>query len=110
MAHRRKRDARTRRTQRMSNRNRAAVRIYARVGKVYVEHLQTPQHLCGERFINLDYIHVSQRKIGPCERLLYRKNGPQTHHSGFYACDGTGDDSHTWLHTELLTDLAITDH
>ena len=66
-------------TQRVAQRNGAAVGVHARIVVSQAEHAQHGQALGGKRFIQLDHVHLRQRQTGQCQHFLGGGCGTNAH-------------------------------
>ena len=63
----------------MSQRNRAAVRVDARIVVFQAELMEAGETLRRERFVDLDHRHVIERKFGALQNLLRGRDRAHAH-------------------------------
>src|SRR5262245_4745396 len=87
----RDRDARSRRADRMAQRDGAAVDVDA--GQVELEIFLAREDLGGERFVDLDEIDVAERQARLLQQGAHGGNGADSHDGGIDSRDGVRDDA-----------------
>ena len=97
------------RAERMADRDRPAVGIDAAVVRVEAELPETAEHLCGERLVDLDDVHVGQRQAGAIQGLPGRRHRSESHEARFYSGRGGRDDAREGLRARPLAGCARPD-
>ena len=67
------------RAERMTERNRATVRVHAGVIICHTEISQHGEPLRGERFIEFNHVHLAEGQAGECEHFARSRRWPKTH-------------------------------
>ena len=91
----------------MAERNRATVRIYARIVVGDAKLTQHRQTLRGEGFVQLDHIHLVQRQASQFQYLVHGGYRADAHHTRCHACGGHGDHTCFGLQTILRRGISV---